>query len=57
MQTVLPFTALFYSSRYFPTAANEPEVSHIHRKRLTSVLKNNVDMAISSIMDISDLDF
>ncbi len=40
MQTVLLFTAL---SRYFPTAANEPEVSHIHRKRLTSALKSKLD--------------
>ncbi len=45
MQTVLPFTALCYSSRYFPTAANEPEISHIRRKRLTSALKNKVDNA------------
>ncbi len=43
MQTVLSFTALWYSSHYFPATANEPEVSHIHRKQLTSVLKNNVD--------------
>ncbi len=28
---------------YFPTAANEPEVLHIHRKRLTSTLKNKED--------------
>uniref|UniRef100_A0A9J8AAT0 Coatomer subunit zeta n=1 Tax=Cyprinus carpio carpio TaxID=630221 RepID=A0A9J8AAT0_CYPCA len=34
------FAALCYSSRYFPTAANQPEVSHIHRKWLTSALKN-----------------
>ncbi len=26
MQTVLPFTAHCYSSRYFPIADNEPEV-------------------------------
>ncbi len=43
MQTVLPFTALCYSSRYFPAVANEPEVLQIHRKRLTSMLKNKVD--------------
>lgn len=43
MQKVLPFTARCSSSRYFPIAANEPEVSHIHRKWLTSVLKNKVD--------------
>ncbi len=29
----IPFTALRYSSRYFPKAANEQEVSH--RKQLT----------------------
>ncbi len=29
MQTVLPFTARCYSFRYFPIAANEPEVSPI----------------------------
>ncbi len=38
----LSFTAL-YSSRYFTTAANELEILHIHRKRLTSELKNKVD--------------
>ncbi len=43
MQTFLWFTALSYCSRYVPTAANEPKVSHIHRKRLTSALKNKVD--------------
>ncbi len=43
VQTVLPFTELHYSSHNFSTAANEPEVSHIHRKWLTSVLKNKVD--------------
>ncbi len=43
VQTVLPFTALYYSSRYVPTAANEPEVSHIYRKQQTSALKNKVD--------------
>ncbi len=37
---VLPSTAL---SRYFPTTANEPDVSHMHRQQLTSVLKNKVD--------------
>ncbi len=48
MQTVLPFTAPCYSSRYFPTAANEPEVSHIHKKtdKLTSALKNKVDTSV-----------
>ncbi len=44
----LPFTALCYSSPYFPTAANEQEVSHIDRKRLTSALKNKVDRPVSS---------
>ncbi len=34
MQIILWFTALRYSSHCFPTAANEPEVSHIHRKWL-----------------------
>lgn len=29
VQTVLPFTACRYSSRYFRKAANEPEVSPI----------------------------
>ncbi len=53
MQTVSAFTALSYSSGYFPTAANEPEVkvqasllgrkSRNHRKWFTSVLKNKVD--------------
>ncbi len=42
MQTVWLFIA-----RYFPTAANEPEFSHIHRKRLTSALKNKLDMSVS----------
>ncbi len=42
-QTVLPFTALRYSSRYFPTAANEPEILHMHRKWLISALKNQAD--------------
>ncbi len=37
------FTALCYSSGYFPTAANEPEVSHIHRKPLTYTLNNKVE--------------
>ncbi len=32
-----------FSSRYFPTAANEPEVLLIHRKWLNSALKNKVD--------------
>ncbi len=44
MQTVLAFTALCCSSRYFPTAANEPEVSH-SQKRIISALKNKVDTA------------
>ncbi len=44
MRTILPFTALCYSSFYNPIAANEVEVLHIHRKRLTSMLKNKVDM-------------
>ncbi len=48
VQTVLSFTALCYSSPYFPTAANEQEVSHIDRKRLTSALKNKVDRPASS---------
>ncbi len=43
LQTVWPFTARRYSSRYFSTEANEPEVLHIYRKRLTSTLKNKVD--------------
>ncbi len=42
--TVLPFTALCYSSRYLRTAGNELGVSHIHRKRFTSTLKNKVDI-------------
>ncbi len=37
-------TLLFFS--YFPTAANEQAALHIHRKRLTSTLKNKVDMDI-----------
>ncbi len=37
------FTVLCYSSRYFSTAANDPVISHIHRKQLTSALKNKVD--------------
>ncbi len=39
------FTALCYSC-YFPTAANEPKVSHIHRKQITSVLKNKEDTTV-----------
>ncbi len=39
MQTVLSFTVRCYSSRYFPTAANEPEVSQ-------KTLKNKVDILI-----------
>ncbi len=42
MWTILQFTALY--SFYIPIAANEVEVLHIHRKRLTSMLKNKVDM-------------
>ncbi len=42
VQTVLPFTARCSSTHYFPTAANEPEVSHIHTKWHISVLKNKV---------------
>ncbi len=34
-------TLLFFS--LFPTVANELEVLYIHRKRLTSTLKNKVD--------------
>ncbi len=46
--TVLPFTALCYSSHYFPTAANEQEVIHIDRKQLIFALKNEVDIIVSS---------
>ncbi len=42
----LLFTARCYSSGYFPIAANEPEASHIHRKQLTSTLKNKVHKEI-----------
>ncbi len=52
MQTVLPFTALCYSSGYFPTAASEPEVSHIQRKWLISTLKNKDD---TILLDKSNL--
>ncbi len=37
---------LCYSCLYVPRAANEPEVLHIHRKWLTSKLKNKVDKRI-----------
>ncbi len=30
----LPLIALFHSSGYFPIAAHEPEVSHIHNKKV-----------------------
>ncbi len=33
-----------YSSSYLPTAANESEVLHIHRKSRTSTFQNKVDM-------------
>ncbi len=33
-EKVLGFTAPSYSARYFPTAANEQETSHIRGKRL-----------------------
>ncbi len=48
VQTVLPFTARHYSSCYFPTAANKASVLHIHRKQLTSALKNKVDIGQQS---------
>lgn len=43
---ILLFTVLCYSSRYLPIAANASKVLHIHRKYLTSTLKNKVDRLV-----------
>ncbi len=44
-----------YYSLYFPTAANEPEISHINKKQLTSELKNKVDVFRSITYLLSSL--
>ncbi len=52
MQTVLYRLLHCYSSPYLPTVLNEAEVSYIHRKRLTCMLKHKVDMLLSTVTPV-----
>lgn len=60
-QIVLQFTvlwnSLFINCSYLLITANESDALHIHRKQLTSALKNKVDRTIQHMSIFSNLHF